>query len=84
MLTSIRKTLGRQWKHVGLRLGLHITTLENIQLNNINQVEEQAFEMLKAWCDSDTESCYCKLISVLIAEDLNNVAEELTKIIKNQ
>ena len=83
VLTRIRHMLGIKWKHVGLRLGLKNTTLENIGLN-IKQIEEQAFEMMKRWLEFDPKSCYCKLISELIAEDLNNVAEDLKHIIKNR
>ena len=83
VLTCIRHRFGEKWHHVGLRLGLDDATLNIIKLNN-PLIQERAFEMLKRWLEVDTKSCYCKIISQLIAEDLNTVAEDLKQFIKNQ
>ena len=69
MLASIRTELGSRWRYVGYALELENSALDNIK-SNFHKVEDQAFEMLKYWIQTDVESCYCKLISAMNEEGL--------------
>ena len=69
MLSSVRRELGEQWKHIGYALGLKHSVLKNIELN-LHQVEEQAFKMFEEWIQRHVDCCYCKLISAMNEEGL--------------
>ena len=63
-------------------MGLDHSTLQTIEINDRDDVDEQAFRMLQTWIERDTESCYCKLITAMTEEELRNKVEILKKKIK--
>ena len=69
VLSSIRWKFGARWKHVGYILELEHHVIEHIELN-IQEIQERSFQMLVEWKQRDVKSCYCKLISAMSKEHL--------------
>ena len=73
---------GSQWEHVGYILGLEHSLLKTIELNS-QKVEKCAFRMLEEWMQQNVKPCYCKLISAMHEEGLNQGVEILRKNIES-
>ena len=82
VLSSIRREIGKQWKHVGYALGLEHSLLECTEHNHPHGVEEKAFKMLTDWIQRDVHPCYCKLIYAMDKEHLHQGVECLRFYIK--
>lgn len=81
MLSRIRKVFGKDWKHVGLALGLDSNQINIIELNE-KDFEDKAFTMLTEWKKTNANVCYCMLISAMTTEGLVQGAETLKQEIK--
>ena len=82
ILSKIRKEFGSHWKHVGYNLGLEHSVLNVIELNS-QDVEQRTFKMLEEWMQTNVKTCYCKLISAMLEEDLCQAVEILKQNIKS-
>ena len=81
VLKNIRWEFGAKWKYVGCELGIKVTVIDTIELNE-KCVEDQAFKMLCNWRQRDKQPCYCKLIAAMETESLNSGVDCLKEWIK--
>jgi len=82
VLSSIRRHIVPHWTFVGYSLHLKYDTIDNIKKSRRNS-EEQAFQMLVEWMQTDSTPCYCKLISVMDEHRLSQAVIDLKMIIKS-
>lgn len=57
---------GKSWKYVGIILGLKVSLLQTIELNEHN-IADRAFNMLSEWLKR-SDVCYCDLIYAMKEE----------------
>ena len=79
--SSVRKRFGKDWKHVGLALGLDYSEIENIELNKHDN-DDRAFQMLEIWIQRNVNACYCKLISAMSDQGLEDGVQVLKQKVK--
>ena len=82
MLSATRKQFGKDWKYVGLDLGLDYSVINNIELNE-QDFEDRAFKMMSGWMQRNADSCYCQLISVMEKQGLHSGVIVLKEEIKS-
>ena len=80
ILSRIKDYLAVHWKNIGYEL-IAEHKVANIACSR-DDVEEKCFTMLKAWLETDSNPCYCKLFSALKVykyhDMLRNVKEMIT------
>ena len=81
VLSHIRKVFGKEWKYIGLALGLDSYQINIIELN-VKDFDDRAFKMLTDWKQKNANACYCMLISAMTSEGLIQGAEILKQEIK--
>ncbi len=70
-----------QWKNIGLKLGLNITTLDSIEINRNYKMEPCCLDMLKEWLTNGTNRSWSALVDAMESPTVNltNIAAALRK-----
>ena len=69
------------WKDLGLKLGLYLSTLEEIELDH-NRVKNRKREMLAAWLrreDNSKDRTWSTLVDAVHKMNHHSLAEEITE-----
>lgn len=68
--------VNKDWKHIGLQLGVESCSLDCIDLNS-TRVEDKALTMLLKWKNGKVDPCCCELHSVLHDHKLHEAVKYL-------
>ena len=66
-----------EWKRLGAQLGISISKLKEIDVNNRGQVADCKHDMVQFWLESDTSCSWNKLIDALSSSEQLVLAEEI-------
>lgn len=70
------------WKHLGRKLGVSDSKIEEISRDHINYqgICEKAYQMLLFWKESTTNASYCSLAEALTKLGKRNLAQKYDKV----